>query len=161
MSRSSPRAGRYTSGVDPEPTLKTRKGTSPWPACPSSCDDRSSQTRGTQLVTVRRLYRDPGHRVVAGVASGIATHLGLPTLAVRIAFIALLPLNGLGALLYAAFWAVLPVVPNPAGGRPARRDRRQVLPFLALGAGIVAVAQLSGFGGGASGALGWLVAMIA
>ena len=42
------------------------------------------------VVTVRRLYRDPGHRVVAGVASGIATHLGLPALAVRIAFIVLL-----------------------------------------------------------------------
>jgi phage shock protein PspC (stress-responsive transcriptional regulator)/anti-sigma regulatory factor (Ser/Thr protein kinase) len=112
------------------------------------------------LVAVRRLYRDPGHRVVAGVASGIASHLGLPAPAVRIAFIVLLPVNGLGALLYAAFWAVLPVAPSPLD-RPAPRDRRQVLPFLALGAGIVAVAQLSGFGGGASGTLGWLIAMIA
>jgi signal transduction histidine kinase/phage shock protein PspC (stress-responsive transcriptional regulator) len=113
------------------------------------------------VVTVRRLYRDPGHRVVAGVASGIATHLGLPTLAVRIAFIVLLPLNGLGALLYAAFWAVLPVAPGPLGSRPTGRDRRLIVPFLALGVGIVLVSQLSGFGGGASGALGWLIAMIA
>ncbi|GAA5178357.1 ATP-binding protein [Rugosimonospora acidiphila] len=113
------------------------------------------------MVTVRRLYRDPGHRVVAGVASGIATHLGLPTLAVRIAFIALLPINGLGALLYAAFWAVLPAAPGPLGDRPAGRDRRLVLPFLALGVGIVLVSQLSGFFGGANGLLGWLIAMIA
>jgi signal transduction histidine kinase/phage shock protein PspC (stress-responsive transcriptional regulator) len=113
------------------------------------------------LIIVRRLYRDPGHRVVAGVASGIATHLGLPTLAVRIAFIVLLPINGLGALLYAAFWAVLPVAPGPLGDRPAGRDRRFAVPFLALAAGIVLVSQLSGFGGGAAGALGWLIAMIA
>jgi signal transduction histidine kinase/phage shock protein PspC (stress-responsive transcriptional regulator) len=113
------------------------------------------------LVAVRRLYRDPGHRVVAGVASGIAAHLGLPTLPVRIAFIVLLPVNGLGALLYAAFWAVLPAAPGPLGDRPVGRDRRQVLPFLALGAGIVLVSQLTGFGGGATGALGWLISMIA
>jgi signal transduction histidine kinase/phage shock protein PspC (stress-responsive transcriptional regulator) len=99
--------------------------------------------------------------VVAGVASGIAGHLGLPTIAVRVAFIALLPVDGLGALLYAAFWAVLPAPPRPPGAPPARRDRRQILPFLALGAGILLVSQLSGFGGGTSGALGWLVALIA
>jgi signal transduction histidine kinase len=110
--------------------------------------------------TVRRLYRDPGHRVVAGVASGIATHLGLPILAVRIAFVALLPVNGLGALLYAAFWAVLPVVPNPYGV-PARRDKKQLIPFLALGVGILLVTQLSGLGGGLNATLGWLVAVIA
>ncbi len=113
------------------------------------------------MSTVRRLYRDPGHRVVAGVASGLAAHLSLPTIAVRIAFIVLLPVDGMGALLYAAFWAVLPVAPDPLGAPPARRDRKQVLPFLALGIGIVLVSQLSGVGGGASGTIGWLVAMIA
>lgn len=117
--------------------------------------------RGEALSTVRRLYRDPGHRVVAGVAAGLASHLGLPTIAVRIAFIVLLPVDGMGALLYAAFWAVLPVAPGPLDAPPARRDRKQMLPFLALGIGIVLVSQLSGIGGGASGTIGWLVAMIA
>ncbi len=110
---------------------------------------------------VRRLYRDPGHRIVAGVASGIAAHLGLPTIVVRVAFIALLPIDGLGALLYAAFWAVLPVPPRPPGAKPSKRDRRQVIPFLALGVGILLVSQLSGLGSGPTGALGWLVALIA
>ena len=40
---------------------------------------------------------------------------------VRIAFVLLLGLNGLGLLLYAAFWAVLPLPPGPTG-TPARRD---------------------------------------
>jgi signal transduction histidine kinase/phage shock protein PspC (stress-responsive transcriptional regulator) len=113
------------------------------------------------MAEVRRLYRDPGHRVVAGVAAGLAQHLSVPTIAVRIAFIAMLPLDGMGALLYAAFWAVLPVTPGPLGEPPARRDRRQVVPLLALALGIVLVSQLSGFGGGATGVIGWLVAMIA
>jgi signal transduction histidine kinase/phage shock protein PspC (stress-responsive transcriptional regulator) len=113
------------------------------------------------MAEVRRLYRDPGHRVVAGVAAGLAQHLNVPTIAVRIAFIAMLPVDGLGALLYAAFWAVLPVAPGPLGEPPARRDRRQVVPLLALALGIVLVSQLSGFGGGATGVIGWLVAMIA
>jgi signal transduction histidine kinase len=113
------------------------------------------------VTEVRRLYRDPERRVVAGVAAGLAAHLNLSVIAVRIAFVALLPVDGMGALLYAAFWAVLPVAPGPLGAPPARRDRKQVLPFLALAIGIVGVSQLSGFGGGASGTIGWLVAMIA
>jgi signal transduction histidine kinase/phage shock protein PspC (stress-responsive transcriptional regulator) len=113
------------------------------------------------MAEVRRLYRDPGHRVVAGVAAGLAQHLSVPTIAVRIAFIVMLPLDGMGALLYAAFWAVLPVAPGPLGEPPARRDRRQVVPLLALALGIVLVSLLSGFGGGSTGAIGWLVAMIA
>jgi signal transduction histidine kinase/phage shock protein PspC (stress-responsive transcriptional regulator) len=107
---------------------------------------------------VRRLYRDPRHRVVAGVASGIAAHLGLPTMAVRIAFVALLPLDGLGAVLYAAFWAVLPVVPVP-GGRSGR-DKRQVLPYFALGLGILVLQAKAGWGG-VDATLGWLIAIIA
>lgn len=107
---------------------------------------------------VRRLYRDPNHRVVAGVASGIAAHLGLPVLAVRIAFVALSPLDGLGPMLYAAFWAVLPAVPGP-GGR-SRREQRQVLPFIALGIGILVLQSRTGFGGVTT-TLGWLLAVIA
>jgi signal transduction histidine kinase len=102
-------------------------------------------------------------------------------MAVRIGFVVLLGLHGLGALLYAAFWAVLPVEPLPparwAGGpgttdglgttdgdgpnrRPRRRDPAQLLPFVAIGAGILLVQSLAGWGG-INSALGWLVAVIA
>ena len=82
---------------------------------------------------VRRLYRDPDRRLIVGVAAGLAEHLGLRVAVVRVAFIVLLPLNGVGALLYVALWAVLPLGldPNPdplaaAAGR--RRDRAASLP---------------------------------
>ena len=56
----------------------------------------------------RRLYRPRDPRIIAGVASGLARHLGIPVIAVRIALVVLLGFNGLGLMLYAAFWAVLP-----------------------------------------------------
>jgi len=104
--------------------------------------------RDAPLTTPRRLYRDPGNRLVAGVASGIAGHLGVPTFWARIGFLALLPFSGLGALLYAVFWAVLR---NPPGAVPANREKRQMLAYFALGIGILLVQQLTGLGGGSSG----------
>ena len=93
----------------------------------------------------RRLYRDPSNRIVAGVAAGIAAHLGLRTAYVRVGFIVLLAANGLGALLYAAFWAVLP---TQAPAVPRRRVpflQRAALFALAVGVIILRV-QLGGFG---------------
>src|SRR5262249_19042849 len=126
-------------------------GCSPWSAAPR-------HVRIDSVYPVRRLYRDPHRRVLAGVASGIAGHLNLPILAVRIAFVALLPFSGLGAVLYAAFWAVLPTQPGVTGR--SRRDRRQVIPFIALGIGIVLLQALAGWSRTDT-ALGWLIAVVA
>lgn len=111
----------------------------------------------TTPIQGRRLYRVTDARVVAGVAAGIAAHLNASVLLVRIAFVVLASFNGLGALLYAAFWAVLPVAP---GQRGSTRNRRQLVPFLALGVGIVLVQVLSGVGGVRS-VIGWLIAIVA
>ena len=78
-----------------------------------------------------RLYRARDGRMVAGVAAGIAQHLGIPAMRVRIAFVVLLGLSGLGLLLYAAFWAVVPVQPGESEP-PPRRDLFQLLPFVAI-----------------------------
>jgi signal transduction histidine kinase len=110
------------------------------------------------LYAVRKLYRDPSRRLVAGVASGIAGHLGVPVYAVRVTFVALLPFDGLGALLYAVFWAVLSSAP---GVPPRKRDKRQMLTYLALGLGVLLVQQMIGLGGGSNMFLGWLIAIIA
>jgi signal transduction histidine kinase len=111
----------------------------------------------TTPIEGRRLYRVTDARVVAGVAAGIAAHLNASVLLVRIAFVVLASFNGLGALLYAAFWAVLPVAP---GQRGSTRNRRQLVPFLALGIGIILVQALSGVGGVRS-VIGWLIAIVA
>jgi signal transduction histidine kinase len=98
---------------------------------------------------------------VAGVAAGIATHLGLPALAVRVAFVVLLVLNGLGALLYAAFWAVLPAAPEPVRGESRRLLK--ILGFAALAFVALVIRGVLGDGAEepASTAVGWLFALIA
>ena len=56
----------------------------------------------------RKAFRDTQQPVLGGVAAGLARHLGLPVLWVRIAFVLLLTLGGLGVFLYGALWMVLP-----------------------------------------------------
>jgi signal transduction histidine kinase/phage shock protein PspC (stress-responsive transcriptional regulator) len=81
----------------------------------------------------RRAFRDPDDRLLAGVASGVAEHLGFEPTPVRFGFVALTLLGGLGVILYGALWVMMPVrgadVPDAAPGlaaaeRQGRRTRR-------------------------------------
>lgn len=101
---------------------------------------------------VRKLYRSADGRLLGGVARGLAGHLGLPVSWVRIVFVALFMADGMGALLYAAFWFFVPLgvggvehrQPAQADGRRRllrhRPDKGQVFALIALliGASIVA-----------------------
>ncbi|WP_199550623.1 ATP-binding protein [Streptomyces sp. N35] len=58
---------------------------------------------------LRKLYRSGEGRWLGGVARGLAGHLGLPVFWVRLIFVGLFTANGLGALLYAAFWFFVPL----------------------------------------------------
>ncbi|MGW0436092.1 PspC domain-containing protein [Micromonospora sp. NPDC003197] len=107
-----------------------------------------------------RLYRSRDHRMVAGVASGIAEHLGISVVRVRVAFAVLLGLSGLGVLLYAAFWAVVPLRTDTAE-TPPPRDVFQLLPFVAIGLGMIMVQVLVFDSIGVVSTAGWLVAIIA
>jgi signal transduction histidine kinase/phage shock protein PspC (stress-responsive transcriptional regulator) len=109
----------------------------------------------------RRLYRPRDHRIIAGVAAGLARHLGVPVIAVRIALVVLLGFNGLGLMLYAGFWAVLPQQ-QPTDEPPARRDLATLLPFAAIGLGVILLQTLVfGNNNGVAGTAGWLIALIA
>ncbi|MFF2547279.1 PspC domain-containing protein [Kitasatospora sp. NPDC058063] len=59
--------------------------------------------------------------MLGGVAHGLAVHLGLPVRWVRIAFVVLFFAQGIGALLYAAFWFVVPI----GIGEPSQRGGAQ------------------------------------
>ncbi|RSS81616.1 ATP-binding protein [Streptomyces sp. WAC06614] len=103
----------------------------------------------------RRLYRSADGRMLGGVARGLAGHLGLPVVWVRLAFLGLFMFgDGLGVLLYAAFWVFVPLgvggttSPRPyadvlSQGRQLLRkpDRRQFVPLLVL---VVSVAVFLG-----------------
>jgi len=55
------------------------------------------------------MFRDSEDRFLAGVASGVARHLGLRTTLVRVAFLVMVLWSGFGVLLYAALWALVPL----------------------------------------------------
>ncbi|MFF9338754.1 MULTISPECIES: PspC domain-containing protein [unclassified Streptomyces] len=97
---------------------------------------------------VRRLYRSADGRWLGGVARGLAGHLGLPVAWVRAVFAVLVLTEGLGLLLYAVFWIVVPLgvggraEPRPVfettedGRRRLRKpDRGQILALIALAIG--------------------------
>src|SRR3954451_4087986 len=101
---------------------------------------RSAITTTATPAPARRLYRPRDHRIIAGVASGLARHLGVPVTAVRVALVVLLGFSGLGLMLYAVFWAVLPQE-MPTGEPAQRRSLGAVLPFAAIGLGVVLLSQ--------------------
>lgn len=108
-----------------------------------------------------RLYRRSEGKLVAGVAGGLADHLGLNPLVVRVAFVALTPVNGLGAVLYAVFWAAVRQV-SPAQDRPPPNARQraeasgQLVAFAAIAAGLLLFLPRIGLGGNSL--LAWPVA---
>ncbi|MEU6364709.1 PspC domain-containing protein [Streptomyces sp. NPDC046931] len=67
----------------------------------------------------RKLYRSSDGRWLGGVARGLAGHLGLPVIWVRLVFVGLMTADGLGALLYASFWFFVPL---GVGGVDDRRS---------------------------------------
>ena len=66
--------------------------------------------------TAPRLYRRTRHRILGGVAGGIADHIGVSARSVRIVFVLLTLFGGVGVVLYGVFWIVLP----PPPGQPER-----------------------------------------
>ncbi len=122
-----------------EPT--TADGTPPAAAEPATADGAAPAEPATE---VQRLRRPRSDRVVAGVAVGVAEHLGVPVLWVRAVFAALAGLGGAGVLVYGLLWAFVPEGPG-SGDRPSPKERQQALGLVALGAGLaLASAALGG-----------------
>ncbi len=97
----------------------------------------------------RRAHRSTDERWIGGVASGLAEHLGLPVLWVRMGFLVLVAFGGFGAVLYAGLWLFLPAMRHTdlplspgldaatrQGKRGGRRERRltDYGPLVAVGA---------------------------
>jgi phage shock protein PspC (stress-responsive transcriptional regulator) len=76
----------------------------------------SSQTAGSQSsqytqsakAGARPLFRSKQGRMLAGVASGVARYLGIDVTLVRIAFVLIALIGGLGIPLYLASWLLIP-----------------------------------------------------
>ena len=87
----------------------------------------------TAVAPHRRAVRATSGRALGGVAAGVAEHLGLSRLVVRLAFVLLALCGGAGVVMYGALWVLL-----PQGDVPWHRtgdDRVQLLALGALGIG--------------------------
>lgn len=60
----------------------------------------------------KHLYRSRNHRIIAGVAGGLADYLEIDPLIIRLIFLLLLIGNGIGLIIYIIAWVVIPE--NPA-----------------------------------------------
>ncbi|CAN5326538.1 ATP-binding protein [soil metagenome] len=83
------------------------------------------------------LVRRIDERVIAGVADGVARHLGVTPLTVRAAFVVLTMFGGVGALMYAGLWVFVPLAEPgpPAATTTTPRERGQSIALLVLGVG--------------------------
>lgn len=59
-------------------------------------------------VTGKKMFRDPGSKVIGGVSGGVAAFFNIDIVAVRVLFILLIFAGGLGILIYVVMWIVLP-----------------------------------------------------
>jgi signal transduction histidine kinase len=89
------------------------------------------------------LRRDTDHRVIAGVCSGLARHLGVDPLIVRVAFVAAATAGGVGVAIYALAWVFVPAGDAPAPAGRLRTGRGTV--EIAVGVALLALSVLLTF----------------
>jgi phage shock protein PspC (stress-responsive transcriptional regulator) len=102
-----------------------------------------------------RMWRRRSGRVVAGVCGGLADHLGVRVLWVRVAIAVMAGFGGAGVAAYAMLWVFVPQESPAAEHRQTRRERQQAVALIALG-----IALAAAFGMISGTASGWVVVPI-
>jgi len=100
----------------------------------------------------RPLHRRRSGRLVAGVAGGVADHLGANVLWVRATFVALMAVGGAGVVAYGLLWIFVRQEAPTVERAVVPRERQQALGLAALGLGVGLAASAVG-----NSALGWIV----
>ncbi|GGO74243.1 ATP-binding protein [Nonomuraea cavernae] len=103
----------------------------------------------------RRMTRPMEGRLVGGVAQGLASQLKLDPVVVRLMFVLLSVVDGVGFVAYAVLWMVAPREPHE-GHAPAR-DWSQLAAFSAIGMALMAFGWLTGASKGGIGMLPFAV----
>ncbi|HVQ87212.1 MAG TPA: PspC domain-containing protein [Actinomycetes bacterium] len=89
-----------------------------------------------------KLYRADSGRVIAGVAKGLAEHLRVDVVWVRVAFIALCFAGGAGVMLYGALWIFVPVASSDQAPGRSTGSSSLLLSIGAIAVGTVVLLQL-------------------
>jgi phage shock protein PspC (stress-responsive transcriptional regulator) len=106
------------------------------------------------------LLRSRTDRKIAGVAGGIAAHLGVDPLWIRVAFVALSFAGGLGVLLYVIGWALIPEEGAQAAAGEGFLDYLRRAPSW-LPIALLVLAGLVFFGNSGGPRVFWAAALIA
>ncbi len=114
-------------GVSPDPPLiwPLFRGSEPLSGLPIGQDD---QVEHVQTPARPPLVRPVQGRVIAGVAAGLAVHLGVSARLVRIVFVVMVGAGGAGVAAYLFFVALVPqaaTVPGSPSMTPPVRGRRE------------------------------------
>ncbi|MCU1458634.1 MAG: phage shock protein PspC, partial [Actinomycetia bacterium] len=92
--------------------------------------------------TPRRILRSRSERILGGVAGGLGEYLGVDPVLIRLGFVALMLLGGIGPLLYLVAWLIIPEA--PAGADPEGSDGSEgAKPIVPAWAAVVALAILA------------------
>jgi phage shock protein PspC (stress-responsive transcriptional regulator) len=127
-----PPAGQSPSGQIPPPASHQAPTYQPPPG---------PRVTSAEVRDLGRLRRTVADRKVAGVAGGIARHLDIDPLIIRVAFVVLSLFGGAGLIVYAACWILLPEDGQPS--QPLGLDERSRSVALIL-VGILGIALLVG-----------------
>jgi phage shock protein PspC (stress-responsive transcriptional regulator) len=73
-----------------------------------SDNDRKSSREKFSSPGYHRMYRDPDHRVIGGVCSGMGAYWDIDPVIVRILFVVTTLAGGIGALVYLILYIVIP-----------------------------------------------------
>ncbi|MEO3793863.1 PspC domain-containing protein [Nonomuraea sp. B10E15] len=104
----------------------------------------------------RRMMRPMEGRLIGGVAQGLATQLSLDPVVIRLMFVLLSVVDGIGMVAYAVLWMVAPKQPYQ-GTAPPQRDWSQLAAFSAIGVALLAFGWLTGASQGGIGMLPFAV----
>ncbi|QZY29873.1 PspC domain-containing protein [Nocardioides coralli] len=113
---------------------------------PDAPTDEGPRVSRDEVRDLGRLRRTTTDRKVAGVAGGLARHLDIDPIILRVAFVVLAFFGGAGLILYAAAWALVPE--DGASRAPVHLDERSRTIAL-IGIAVVAALALVGDSWGA------------
>jgi phage shock protein PspC (stress-responsive transcriptional regulator) len=106
---------------------RNHSAVSPYSSMEHGCAEETRSKMAPRKIeakaSVRRLFKSRRDKIFDGVCGGIAEFLDVPSAAVRISWVLLLFVNGLGIVLYIASMILMPV--NPAHKSLPRADRNR------------------------------------
>ncbi len=84
--------------------------------------DKEEKRKSFSSHPPKRIYRDPDNRVLGGVCGGLGAYMGIDGLIIRIVFVIIFFLFGVGLLIYLILWIIIPEARTTAQKLEMRGD---------------------------------------